>query len=74
MTSFFDKNQDTILGKLKGAGFVLSASALQNDTNIIKIANIIYNLLPTPIRFIVGVDIVENFLLKNREWLINKLI
>lgn len=74
LTSFFDKNQDTILGKLKGAGFVLSASALQNDTNIIKIANIIYNLLPTPIRFIVGVDIVENFLLKNREWLINKLI
>lgn len=73
LSSFLDTNLDAILDKLKNAGVILSVSALQNDANIIKIANIIYNFLPTPIRFIVGIDVVENFLLENREWLINKL-
>lgn len=73
LDKFFLDNSDGVIGKLKESGLSLTASALQNDANIAKIANFIYNLLPSPIRFVVNVSIIEDFLLKNRFWLIEKL-
>lgn len=73
LDKFFLDNSDGIISKLKESGLSLTASALQNDANIAKIANFIYNLLPSPIRFVVNVSIIEDFLLKNRFWLIEKL-
>ena len=70
---FFEKNTNSLLSNLADAGFDLSSRALQNDTFIIKIANYIFNLLPTPIRIFLDQKDVENFLLENRYWLINKL-
>ncbi|MDW0512768.1 hypothetical protein P2E97_14125 [Mannheimia haemolytica] len=52
----------------------LSAVALQNDQNIARVANVVYNLLPGMVRIFVSYDTVENFLLNNRQWLINKLV
>ncbi|OOF57291.1 hypothetical protein [Rodentibacter myodis] len=71
--SFLQNNSDGIIAKLKDSGLALTASALQNDENISRVAGVIYNLLPTPVRFFVNFNTVEKFLLENRVWLINKL-
>lgn len=71
---FFDSNSNTLVAKLKESGLQLSAAALQNDQNIARVANVVYNLLPGMVRIFVSYDTVENFLLNNRQWLINKLV
>lgn len=71
---FFDSNSNTLIAKLKESGLQLSAVALQNDQNIARVANVVYNLLPGMVRIFVSYDTVENFLLNNRQWLINKLV
>ncbi|QNS16091.1 hypothetical protein [Mannheimia bovis] len=71
---FFDSNSNTLVAKLKESGLQLSAVALQNDQNIARVANVVYNLLPGMVRIFVSYDTVENFLLNNRQWLINKLV
>lgn len=71
---FFDSNSNTLVAKLKESGLQLSAAALQNDQNISRVANVVYNLLPGMVRIFVSYDTVENFLLNNRQWLINKLV
>lgn len=71
---FFDSNSNALIAKLKDSGLQLSASALQNDQNITRVANVVYNLLPGMVRIFVSFDTVENFLLEHRQWLINKLI
>ncbi|WHP47067.1 hypothetical protein QMO40_10675 [Mannheimia bovis] len=71
---FFDSNSNTLIAKLKESGLQLSAAALQNDQNIARVANVVYNLLPGMVRIFVSYDTVENFLLNNRQWLINKLV
>lgn len=71
---FFDSNSNTLVAKLKESGLQLSAAALQNDQNISRVANVVYNLLPSMVRIFVSYDTVENFLLNNRQWLINKLV
>ena len=73
LTKFLQNNSDNIVAKLKTSGLALTSAALQNDDNIIRIAGIIYNILPTPIRFVVSRSTLEDLLLKNRHWLINKL-
>ena len=73
LTNFFVSNSDGIIEKLKSSGVLLTASALQNNQNIMRIANIVYNLLPTPIRIFVSIETVENFLFENRDWLIDKI-
>lgn len=73
LTKFLQNNSDSIVAKLKTSGLALTSAALQNDDNIIRIAGIIYNILPTPIRFVVSRTTLEDLLLKNRHWLINKL-
>lgn len=73
LTNFFVNNSDGIIEKLKSSGVLLTASALQNNQNIMRIANIVYNLLPTPIRIFVSIETVENFLFENRDWLIDKI-
>ncbi len=73
LTKFLQNNADGIVAKLKTSGLALTSAALQNDDNIIRIAGIIYNILPTPIRFVVSLNTLEDLLLKNRHWLINKL-
>lgn len=73
LVAFFQKNSDGIIAKLKESGLSLTSSALQNDENITRIATVVHNFLPGAIRFFIGVDKVEDFLLKNRHWLINKL-
>ena len=70
---FLSSNTGLIITKLKDNGLQLSAAALQNDENISRVAGVIHNLLPTAIRFFVSYNTVENFLLNNRQWLINKL-
>lgn len=70
---FIKNNFDNIIDKLKHSGITLTASALQCDNNIIKISHFIYNTLPTPIRYIVTQNTLDNFLLENRYWLIEKL-
>lgn len=72
--NFFDSNSNTLIAKLKDSGLQLSAAALQNDQNITRVANVVYNLLPGMVRIFVSFDTVENFLLENRQWLINKLV
>lgn len=72
--NFFDSNSNTLIAKLKDSGLQLSAAALQNDQNITRVANVVYNLLPGMVRIFVSFDTVENFLLEHRQWLINKLI
>lgn len=71
---FFDSNSNTLVAKLKESGLQLSAVALRNDQNIARVANVVYNLLPGMVRIFVSYDTVENFLLNNRQWLINKLV
>ncbi|HDZ3533516.1 TPA: hypothetical protein RSV38_002658, partial [Mannheimia haemolytica] len=71
---FFDSNSNILIAKLKESGLQLSAVALQNDQNIARVANVVYNLLPGMVRIFVSYDTVENFLLNNRQWLINKLV
>lgn len=71
--SFFNSNAPMIINKLKSSGIQLGAVALQNDENIARVANVVYNLLPSPVRFFVSFNTVEKFLLENRQWLINKL-
>lgn len=71
--NFLSSNTGLIITKLKESGLQLSAAALQNDENISRVAGVIHNLLPTAIRFFVSYNTVENFLLNNRQWLINKL-
>lgn len=73
LSNFFMNNSDSIISRLKTSGLQLSASALQNDENISRVAGVIHNLLPAAIRFFVSYNTVENFLLNNRQWLINKL-
>lgn len=73
LISFLQNNSDGIIAKLKDSGLSLTASALQNDENIIRIAGFIYNFLPMPVRFFVSVNTLEQFLMNNRQWLINKL-
>ncbi|QIW15084.1 hypothetical protein A4G20_01290 [Pasteurellaceae bacterium RH1A] len=70
---FLKNNADGIIEKLKSNGLTLTASALQNDEMIIRVAGIIYNVLPGQIRFVVSLSTVETFLLNNRYWLIEKL-
>lgn len=74
LSNFFVNNSDGIIEKLKNSGILLTASALQNNQNIMRIANIVYNLLPTPIRIFVSIETVENFLFENRDWLIDKIL
>lgn len=69
----FDSNS-ILINKLKESGLQISASALQNDQNIARVANTVYNLLPNMVRLFVTYETVENFLLEHRQWLINKLI
>lgn len=74
ITELFNSQSDNIVSKLKSMGISLSVSALQNDDNIERVANVIHNLLPGVVRFVVKPDMITTFLLNNRQWLINKLI
>lgn len=73
LSSFLTNNSEGVMSKLKNSGLSLTSAALQNDENISKVANVVYNLLPGAIRIFVSFSTVENFLLENRHWLINKL-
>lgn len=72
--NYLNSNRVSLVMALREKGVQLSAVALQNDRNIAQIANIIYNMLPGMVRIFVSYDTVENFLLNNRQWLINKLV
>lgn len=71
--NFFDKNFHKIISVAKNSGLNLTSTTLQNDENIFKVANIVHGLLPMPIRIVINVNMVENFLLEHREWVIKKL-
>lgn len=71
---FFNANSNTLISKLKDSGVMLSVSALQNDQNISRVANVVYGLLPAMVRIFVNRDTIEKFLIENRQWLINKLV
>lgn len=71
--NFFDKNFHKIISAAKNSGLNLTSTTLQNDENIFKVANIVHGLLPMPIRIVINVNIVENFLFEHREWIIKKL-
>ncbi|MFB6348281.1 hypothetical protein ACFBZI_02305 [Moraxella sp. ZJ142] len=73
LADFLSKNSDGILAKLKNSGILLTTATLNNDESILKIAGVIYNLLPLPIRFVVSLEMLENILLNNRHFLIDKL-
>lgn len=73
LLTFINNNLDTIIKKSKETGVSISISALENDDYVIKVANYIYAFIPAPMRIFLNIRFVENFLLKNRYWLINKL-
>ncbi|BCX78977.1 hypothetical protein [Campylobacter sp. 19-13652] len=73
LNNFISTNKDGVLSKLKDNGIMVTAAALNNDAVILRVASIIHGILPAPIRIFVNLSTVENFLLENRYWLIEKL-
>lgn len=71
--SAIDTNKDKILPLLKSKGVAFSQAALQDDSNVEKVANLIYAFLPGFVRFAVKEQIVINFLLTHRDKLVMTL-
>lgn len=73
LINFLGNNINKVADVLSKNGIPLTTAVLNNDQMILKIAGVIYNILPTPVRFVLSLETVERFLLENRTWLVQKL-
>jgi hypothetical protein len=71
---FIADNKSKILPLLKQKAGDTSLAALQDDANIERLASYIYGRLPSVVKLAVSETVFSQFMLKNREQLLSKLL
>lgn len=67
LSKFMEKDENSIINKLKSGGIKLSQSALESELIISKVASSIHSALPLTLRLIISQSTIEKFLSKNKD-------